>query len=277
MSESGEAAAGSSEAVQSGAEETGGARQYGDVAAVYDALMAGVPHAAWLSRIEKEARDRGKSPRSALDVACGTGIVTSLLYRRGYRPVLGVDLSPQMIDVARTKAAGRGEEIAFQVQNAATMNVRAAGVPQTFDLIVSLFDSLNYLLDPADLRAAFYRIYAHTAPGGLFAFDLNSLYALSHSLFTQSSTDGPVRHDWIAYWDRESRQCRVEMQFWVTDEHTGQERHFTETHIQHAYTTGEITDWLQEAGFVRTKIYGNYGDRPPVPKSDRLLIVTEKE
>src|SRR5687767_9406457 len=118
-------------------------RQYGDVAAVYDALMANVPHSAWLSRIEKAVRLRGKTPRSALDVACGTGIVTELLARRGYAPVHGVDLSPAMVAIARTKAAAKGYSVVtYEQQDAATLDL---GEGRAFDLVVSLFDSLNYI------------------------------------------------------------------------------------------------------------------------------------
>ena len=246
-------------------------RQYGDVAAVYDALMDGVPHAVWLSRMERAARERGLSPRSALDVACGTGLVTRLLYERGYRPLCGIDIAPAMIAIARTKALARSEAITFDVQDAATLDLGG----QQFDLVVSLFDSLNYILDPARLRAAFRRIFAHTAPGGMFAFDLNALYALSHNLFTQTNEVGPVRHVWTAHWDRETRLCRVEMQFWVNDANGG-ERHFTETHLQRAYTVPEIREWLADAGFVRIEAFGNYGDRAPGPRSDRLLFVAER-
>lgn len=249
-------------------------RQYGEVAAVYDALMAGVSHGAWLSRIEKAARERGKAPRSALDVACGTGIVTEMLARRGYDPVWGVDLSPAMITMARTKAAARRFDITYAVQDASTLSLEAG---QSFDLVVSLFDSLNYILDPKALQAAFRRICAHTAPGGgLFAFDLNSLYALAHNFFTQTSIVGPVRHVWKSHWDRETRLCRVEMAFWVTDAETGETRHFTETHLQRAYTAPEITAWLAAAGFTKIEVFGNYGDRPPVAHSDRLLFVAER-
>lgn len=251
------------------------ARQYGPVAAVYDALMAGVPHAAWLSRIEKAVRQRGKDPRSALDVACGTGLATQLLARRGYRPVVGVDVSPAMIAVARTKALAAGPpaaDIRFEVQDAARLDLGG----QTFDLVVSFFDSLNYILEPADLAAAFERMYAHTAPGGLLAFDLNSLYALSHDLFTQSSFVGPVKHVWRAHWDREARLCRVEMAFEVEDADTGAVREFKETHVQRAYTTTEVRDFLTRAGYANIEIFGNYGERGPGPKSDRLLFVAER-
>src|SRR5262249_12216023 len=146
---------------------------------------------------------------------------------------------------------------------------------QTFDLVVSLFDSLNYILDPAALQSAFRRLYAHTAPGGLLAFDLNSTFPLSHDLFTQSQQSGPVQHFWKAHWNPDTRLCRVEMEFWVRDSQTGKMRHFTETHVQRAYTSAEITEWLAAAGYVRITDYGNYGELPSGPRSDRILFVAE--
>jgi SAM-dependent methyltransferase len=253
------------------------ARQYGDVAGVYDSLMRDVPHHEWLSRIERAARDRLREPHSALDVACGTGIVSLLLAQRGYAPVVGVDLSPAMIGIARTKALAAGtaaeRNVTFVAQDAAELDL---GTRPPFDLVVSLFDSLNYLLDPERLAEAFRRIFRHTAPGGVFAFDMNSMYALSHDLFSQSHLFGPVQHVWTAHWDRESRICRVEMEFSIRDADGGATRHFTETHVQRAYTVPEVTERLTDAGFVHVECFGNYGMRPPGPKSDRLLFVCER-
>lgn len=254
-----------------------GARQYGDVAAIYDALMTVVPHAAWLSRIEEILRERGKiARRSALDVACGTGLVSELLVQRGYGPVVGVDLSHAMVAVARTKACAHGlapPTLRYECQNAADLDLPG----ERFDLAVSLFDSLNYITDPEMLRRAFGRVHAHLAPGGLFAFDLNALYALAHGFFTQTGTDGLVHHVWKAYWDQATRLCRVEMNFWVKEEGAeGGGRFFTETHVQRAYTIPEITAWLGAAGFADIAVFGNYTRRAPGPKSDRLLFVAEK-
>jgi SAM-dependent methyltransferase len=199
-----------------------------------------------------------------------------MLVKRGYAPVCGVDLSEAMIAVARTKAAARGydgETLRYFRQDAAALDLEG----RTFDLVVSLFDSLNYITDPAGLQAAFGRIFAHTAPGGgVFAFDLNSLYALAHGFFDQTSTSGPVHHAWHAHWDREQRLCRIEMTFWVREGETGQTRRFTETHVQRAYTIPEITGWLGAAGFTGIEVFGNYTHRPPHARSDRLLFVAER-
>lgn len=247
------------------------------VAAVYDALMATVPHAQWLSRIERAARERGKQPRSALDVACGTGMVTELLRERGYHPLLGFDISPAMVTIARAKAERfpREERPHYEVQDAARLNLG----DQTFDLVVSLFDSLNYILEPVALQNAFIRLYAHTAPGGLLAFDLNTLYALSQDLFSQSQQWGPVQHIWKAHWDEETQICRVEMDFWIEDPAdlpARERRYFHETHVQRAYRVPEIRRMLATAGFRQVEAFGNYGDRPPGPRTDRVLFVAEK-
>lgn len=250
------------------------AQQYLDVAGVYDTLMHTVPHGAWLSRMERATRERGKAPRSALDCACGTGLVTELLWERGYRPVLGFDISPAMIDIARTKSLRfkEGDRPTYQVQNAATLDLGDL----TFDLVVSMFDSLNYILDPNDLQSAFVRLFRHTAPGGILTFDMNSQYALSHDLFSQSQHFGPVQHDWKAYWDPDTNLCRVDMEFWVDDPTTDKPRHFTETHIQRAYTVPQVRDFLTAAGYIKVEAFGNYGDRQPGPRSDRLLFIAEK-
>lgn len=246
---------------------------YGAVSAVYDHLMAEVPHDTWLRRIEQECESRGIRPRSALDVACGTGLATELLYQHGYRPVVGIDLSEPMIQIARTKALAHGLSgaIDYHAQDAAALDLGES----RFDLAISLFDSLNYILEPDALAEALVRVARHLSPGAVFAFDVNSLYALSHGLFTQSGTSGGLRHDWTAHWERETRTCRVEMAFVVTDTDTGERREFSETHYQRAYTVTELRGMLTIAGFEKIAVYGNYGTRPPHPKSDRLLIAAQ--
>lgn len=251
------------------------ARSYGPVAAIYDALMTTVPHADWLTRIEQEVVRREKHPVSVLDIACGTGLASELLYERGYSPVVGIDLSASMIQIAQTKAMARGipsKRLSYQVQDVSMLDLGEA----RFDFAISMFDSLNYILDPDKLAQAFVRIATHLKPGAILAFDMNSLYALSHDLFTQRSDNGPVHHVWYSFWDRESRTCRVEMLFEITDDRTGETRRFTETHFQRAYTITELRTFLEEAGFTDISVFGNYGERTPGPKSDRLLFIAEK-
>jgi len=65
------------------------------------------------------------------------------------------------------------------------------------------------------------------------------------------------------------------MGFILTDPETGETRRFSETHYQRAYTVTELREMLTAAGFEKIAVYGNYGSRPPHPRSDRLLIAAQ--
>lgn len=248
------------------------ADQYNALPPIYDALMAGVPYRVWLSRMEKAVRLRGRSPKSVLDVACGTGTITELLFSRGYRPVVGFDIAPGMVQIAQTKAKAKNLEIDYHVSDVAELDLGG----QTFDWLVSVFDSLNYILDPERLQEGFRRLYAHAAPGAVLTFDLNSVYALRQNLFTQKEINGPIEHDWRARWSEAEQLCTVEMDFWVTDSHTKERRYFHERHLQRAYTLDQLKAWLAAAGWTNTEVFGNYGEKAPNARSDRWLFVTER-
>lgn len=241
---------------------------YGALAGVYDHIMWTVPHSAWLSRIERDLRDRRKRPRSVFDIACGTGLGSEILYSRGYRPVFGADLSPEMISVARNKAAKTSLEIDYFVQNAEETSLPDGG---TVDLVTCLFDALNYVTTLDGLHRVFESVARTLNIGGVFAFDLNAPYALRQGLFNQEDTIGNVRHEWKATWDEESRLCTVNMDFWRTNP-DGSEDVFSEQHIQRAHTKDEVRDGLRNAGFHEILFWGNYADKAPNSKSDRWLI-----
>ncbi len=108
----------------------------------------------WLAGVRPQGR--------ILDVCCGTGYLAAMLVERGYR-VAGVDASEAMIRHARERAPGAE----FQVADAARF--QAAG---PFDAAVSTFDSLNHILEPAELAECMRRVCEALAPGGSFAFDM---------------------------------------------------------------------------------------------------------
>jgi SAM-dependent methyltransferase len=100
-----------------------------------------------------------------IDLGCGSGIWAHELSRAGY-DVLGIDISPAMIAIARKRVA-LGE-----FQTASLLNV---GLPQC-EAVTSLGECLNYLFDQSNnirgLRRLFRRVYAALKPGGVFIFDI---------------------------------------------------------------------------------------------------------
>jgi SAM-dependent methyltransferase len=139
---------------------------YEGLAAHYDELTAGYDYETWLGAVEALALEHGLQGRRLLDVACGTGKSFEPLAGRGYE-VAACDLSPAMVELARAKAPPGSQLF--------VADMRALPVAGRFDLVTCLDDSLNYVLDRAGLEAAIGGMAANLAPGGLLAFDLNSL------------------------------------------------------------------------------------------------------
>lgn len=134
---------------------------YGDAhAAWYDALNAalGKDHVAEATGLLAVLRDRlGRTPASWLDVACGTGLHLATL-ADAVTEVVGVDLSPEMLDVARARLGGRVElRVADQ---------RDLRLERTFDVVSSLFSSIGYAKDLEGLDRTLAALAQHVAPGG---------------------------------------------------------------------------------------------------------------
>jgi ubiquinone/menaquinone biosynthesis C-methylase UbiE len=246
--------------------------QFVAVASVYDLLMQGVPYADWVAYLRRLLETRGARPRRILDLACGTGNVTELLADAGYS-MTGVDIAPGMIAEAQRKAAAAGQSIAYHVQDAALLDLPG----ERFDLCISLFDSLNYITDPAHLQRAFERVALHLTRNGLFIFDLNSDLALREHFFDQSNLDESetLRYDWRSSYFPDTRLCRVHMKFW-SREPDGTERYFEEDHWQYAYTTDEIKQMLTTAGFEDIHCYQAYTLRAVNRATDRIFYVARR-
>lgn len=131
-------------------------------AALYDAMdMDRGQHLAFYNSLIDD------SVASLLDLGCGTGSITMAMVERmvpGAR-VVGIDLAPKMIEVALERAP----EHDWRVGDIADPPVAA---DETFDLITVCFNTLQLLLDPADLQATFDNAAARLAPGGRLAFDI---------------------------------------------------------------------------------------------------------
>lgn len=143
------------------------ATAYDDLAPHYDDFTAAYAHDAWVDAIERRATELGLTGRRALDLACGTGKSTLPLLARGYS-VLACDISEGMVREARRKLPEYSD--AFLVAD--MRDLPAIG---EFDLVVCLDDAVNYLVSDGELEATFAGVASVLAPGGVFAFDLNSL------------------------------------------------------------------------------------------------------
>ena len=149
---------------------------YEALAAVYNDFTHANDYEMWLGgALLPELRKHGlREGGRALDVGCGTGRAFRPLLRRGWK-VRGCDLSPAMLERAAQEG---GADVALQVAD--MRNLPHLG---DFDLVLSLNDSVNYLLGDSDLILALAGMRANLAENGLLVFDMNSIsaFATGHS------------------------------------------------------------------------------------------------
>lgn len=136
------------------------------IASVYDDFMAHHDVKGRQEKLMPELERRGLLGWRLLDVACGTGKSLMPMLTKGWE-VVGYDISPSMVGRARDKAGTRAQLF--------VADMREMPVFGAFDLVWALGDALNYLLSPAELRAALAGMRRNLDAGGLVLFDLNTL------------------------------------------------------------------------------------------------------
>ena len=101
-------------------------------------------------------------PKTAMDLACGTGILCRILHEAGIEAA-GMDFSSGMIDIAREN----NPTLSFDVADMTTY--RPA---KHYDLVTCTGDAVNHIPELTDVEKIFANVYAYLAPGGWFVFDL---------------------------------------------------------------------------------------------------------
>ena len=120
-----------------------------------------------------------KKANSILDLGCGTGSHALLFADMGYA-VTGVELSENMLEIARKKAADQKKCISFVQQD-----IRRLDLPQKFDAAVAMFAVMGYQTTNHDFEDTLTSVRRHLNTGGLFIFDV----WFGPAVLTQKPTD----------------------------------------------------------------------------------------
>lgn len=238
-----------------------------EVAPYYDELMSTVPYRSWVDYVEAILRRMEYEPVDVLDLCCGTGQVGSEMTRRGY-DVVGIDIAERMVRCCYCREPRLP---------AAVMDARKLGLRErSFDLVVSLYDSINYIVDREGLQDCFVGVGRALRPGALMIFDLNTERALRIGLFTQSNlgSNEPLAYRWESNWDDERKLCRVKMTFrWRGP---GEKVEFAETHYERAWAEEDVREMLARAGMETVHVFDAYTFREPRLLSNRVYYVARR-
>ena len=247
---------------------------YEDFAQVYDRFMDETPYEAWADFVEKKLKEAGIEDGLVLDLGCGTGSVTELLAKKGY-DMIGVDISDRMLDIAMEKRTRSGLDILYLQQD-----MREFELYGTVRAVISLCDSVNYLLEEEELLETFCLVNNYLDPDGLFLFDFNTVY--KYQTVIGDSTIAENRDDcsfiWENYYDEESNINEYDLTIFVRQEQEKEMfRRFTETHFQKGYTLQTIKDLVERAGlcFVEAMDADTHG--PVREESERIYVMAREQ
>lgn len=206
-----------------------------------------------------------------LDLGCGTGTITELLYEKGY-DMIGVDSSEEMLQIALDKKFETRSDILYLCQD-----MRELDLYSTVGTVVSVCDSLNYLLMDEDVLQTFHLVNNYLFPGGIFIFDFNTIYKYEEVI--GDTTIAENREDCSFIWEN-FYSCEDHINEYDVTVFERQEddlyRRFTETHYQRGYTLEEMKTFLEKAGLIFVTALDEKTHEAPTETSERIYVIARE-
>jgi ubiquinone/menaquinone biosynthesis C-methylase UbiE len=225
------------------------------------------------SIIPEYLEELGIKPTRLLDIACGEGTFAVAMKKLGYT-VTGIDQSSAMIALAKERAKEEGVAVNFIVEDMKTMSFI-----DEFDLVTCFFDSLNYLVTINDLQQAFAGAYQALKPGGIYIFDMNTVYGLAvdwmrHQTYIQNETQDFIELH-RQYFDYENLIATIAITVFAKAGDSWQR--FDEDHQERGYPIADIHFLLEKTGFQILSTYGNLKKRSELMTSSPRVWITARK
>ncbi|WP_439381372.1 class I SAM-dependent DNA methyltransferase [Amycolatopsis lexingtonensis] len=225
---------------------------YDTLAPHYDRYSSGNDYQVWADLIIELAVEHGWTGKTVLDLGAGTGAIARHLSAHGFG-VTALDASPAMIEEARRRGS---DAVRFLVADMTDFDLG-----ETFDLVVSTDDVLNYLLTPEAVRRALRNTRRHLAQDGLVIFDVNTLLVYRSS-FAGCDTRAwrecvLVRHGHGSPTFAAGGRCDVDLTIIEPDldDESGWRVRRTR-HTQRHHPLGELREILVQSGFEVLGVLG---------------------
>jgi SAM-dependent methyltransferase len=206
-----------------------------------------------------------------LDLGCGTGEHLDLLHKAGIR-CTGIDVSEKMLDAARKRFP---HGIYFIHADMTDIDFTPS-----FDMVISLFGSFNYLIHDADIASTLQKIHKAMQPDGLGVFEIWNtppvfkIKTKEVNLVSVTNIDGKTIRRERGFKLRNDRaKTVVDVNYRYTIESAGARKTLSDRHVMRTYTTDEITKFLVQAGFTVKQIFSNFLSEPYDEKSNKMVVI----
>ena len=259
---------------------------YTGFAQVYDSFMDNIPYEEWSRYLVGLLKEYGVLDGLVLELGCGTGNITEELAKQGY-DMIGIDNSLDMLSIAMEK---KSEYLEEEDKRASILylkqDMREFELYGTVRAVVSICDSMNYIMSEEDLLKVFKLVNNYLDTRGLFIFDLNTIY--KYETILANNTIAENREDcsfiWDNYYYSEERVNEYALSIYVRDreleeecEEEGLFKRYDETHYQKAYSLDTIIRLLEEAGMEFVTAYDAFTREAVKPDSERIYVIAREQ
>ncbi len=245
---------------------------YSDFASVYDRLMRDVDYKARTEYILKLFKKYGKAPTLLLDLACGTGGFSVQMAKRGIE-VIGVDMSEDMLGIARENSADADTDVLFLCQRAEELDLYG-----TVDGAICCMDSLNHITDIKDLKKAVAKVSLFLEEDCLFIFDVNTVYKHEEVLADNTFVidEEGIYCVWQNEYESKTKTTNITLDFFVELE-DGTYGRYGEDFLERAYTREELKSILEQSGFEILAVFGDMTECEPESCCEREIYIAKKK
>ena len=276
---------------------------YSAFAYVYDEWMDNVPYDAWAEYLTGLLRENGVSEGIVCELGCGTGQMTRRLAAAGY-DMIGIDLSEEMLDVAREQEYGMSYEVAEDADPAEKADETTVGDEEfsepsilylqqdmrsfelygTVSAVVSICDSMNYITSEEDLLQVFRLVNNYLEKDGVFIFDMNTEYKYKELMgdTTIAENREEISFIWENLYDEEQKLNEYALTIFAKTEQEEEDgeaplyEKYEEVHLQKAYSLEDVKRLLAEAGLQFVAAYDVLTREAPGPQCERMYIVAKE-
>lgn len=243
---------------------------YSGFAKVYDMFMDNIPYEEWSTYLIGILTEYGISDGLLLDLGCGTGNITELLADAGY-DMIGIDNSDEMLNVALEKREASGNDILYLNQD-----MREFELYGTVRAVVSICDSMNYILEEEELLAVFKLVNNYLDINGIFIFDLNTISkyeSIGDSVIAENREGGSFIWENTYYEDEQINE--YDLTLFISDEQ-GKYDKYIENHLQRGYRLETVKELLTEAGLEFVAAYDAFTREPVREDSERIYMIARE-
>lgn len=242
---------------------------YGEFASVYDLLTTNVPYDRIAEYYDRIIKSTGTTGNLMLDMGCGTGNLTMRLAELGY-DIIASDASAEMLSIAVSKLTD--SNIQYICQSMTETDLYGA-----VDIVVSTLDSINHLESAEDIGRCFIRTAQNLNKGGLFLFDVNTVYKHRHVLADNTfiyDVDGAYCA-WQNKYSADDNSVGIELDLFYENDDGSYDRGY-ESFREIALSQEQYMAMLQRAGFEVLNVYEYLTLEHPTETSEKLMFVAKK-